>query len=97
MTKGSIKMFFINPDLALIWKHLSYKSVDEMRALLTKLPYSKVIWLTKSINIGLVIADVAPKNYFMYYLDIIPAIHFLISDQLFCTTYGIRTSPTLFN
>ena len=36
MTKRSIGIFFNNPDLALIWEYLSYKSVDEMRALLTK-------------------------------------------------------------
>ena len=42
MTKRSIKMFFNNPDLALIQEYLSYKSMDEMRALLTELPYGKV-------------------------------------------------------
>ncbi len=44
MTKGSMGMFFNNPDLAPLQEHLSYKNVDEMRALLTKLPYGKVTW-----------------------------------------------------
>ena len=35
-------IFFSNPILAFIWKHLSYKNVDEMRALLTELLYGKV-------------------------------------------------------
>ena len=54
-----------------------------MRDLLTKLPYDKVTWWTKSINIHSVIANVAPKKYCIYYLDIIPAIRFLIGHQLF--------------
>ena len=77
--KGSIGIFLNNLDLAHIWEHLSYKSVDELRALLKELPYNKVTWWTKSINICSVITNVAPKKYFMYYLDIIPAICFLIS------------------
>ena len=44
MTKRSMGIFFNNPDLALMRKYLSYKSVDEMRALLTELPYGKVTW-----------------------------------------------------
>ncbi len=44
MTEGSIEMFFNNPDLAPIREHLCYKNGDEMRALLTKLPYGKVTW-----------------------------------------------------
>ena len=44
MTKESMKMFFNNLDLVSIWKHLSYKNIDEIKALLTELPYSKVIW-----------------------------------------------------
>ena len=83
MTKGSMGMLFNNPDLAPIREHLSYKNVDEMRALLTKLPYGKVTWWTKSISIRSLIADVAPKEYLMYYLDIIPAISFLIGYRLF--------------
>ncbi len=83
MTKKSMGMFFNNPDLAPMRKHLSYKNVDEMRALLTELPYGKVSWWTKSINICSVIADVAPKEYLMYYLDIIPAIRFLIGHRSF--------------
>ena len=83
MTKESIGMFFNNPDLIPMRKHLSYKKVDEMRTLLTELLYSKVIGWTKSISIRLVIANVAPKKSLMYYLDIILAIRFLISHQPF--------------
>lgn len=71
-------IFFNNFDLALIQKHLSYKNMDKMRALLTELPYSKVTWWTKNISIRLVIANVASKKYLMYYFDIIPAIYFSI-------------------
>ena len=35
-------IFFNNSNLALMQKHLSYKSVDEMKVLLTELPYDKV-------------------------------------------------------
>ena len=42
ITKGSMGIFFNNSDLAPIRKHLSYKSMDEMRALLIELPYNKV-------------------------------------------------------
>ena len=66
-----------------MWEHLSYKSVDDIKALLTELPYGKVTWETKSISICSVIASVAPKDYLMYYLDIIPAIRFLISYRSF--------------
>lgn len=44
MTKVLVRMFFNNLALAPIWKHLSYKNVNEMRALLIELPYSKVTW-----------------------------------------------------
>ncbi len=44
MTKESMTMFFSNPTLAPMWEHLSYKNVDEMRALLTELLYDKVTW-----------------------------------------------------
>ena len=44
MIKGSMGMSFNNPDLAPMREHLSYKSVDEMKALLTELPYGKVTW-----------------------------------------------------
>ena len=57
--------------------------MDEIRVLLIELPYGNVTWWAKSISIYLVIADVAPKKYLMYYLDIIPAIRFLISHQPF--------------
>ena len=83
MTKGLMRIFFNNLDLVLIWKYLSYKSVDEIKALLIKLLYSKVTWWTKSINIYLVIANVASKEYLIYYLDIISAIYFLIGHYLF--------------
>ncbi len=76
-------MFFSNSTLVPMWEHLSYKNVDEMRALLTKLPYGKVTWWTRSLNIRSVTADVAPKEYLMYYLDIIPAIRFLIGHRPF--------------
>ena len=78
MSKGSMDMFFNNSELALMRQHLSYKNVDKMRALLTELLYDKVTWWTKSLSICSVIPDVALKEYFMYYLDIIPAIRFLI-------------------
>ncbi len=83
MTKRSMRMFFNNPDLAPMREHLSYKNVDEMRVLLTELPYGKVPWWTKSISIRSVIADLAPKKYLMYYLDILPAIRFLIGHRPF--------------
>ncbi len=54
-----------------------------MRALLTELSYGKVTCWTKSISIRSVITDVGSKEYLMYYLDIIPAIRFLIGHQLF--------------
>ncbi len=44
MTKGSMTMFFSNLTLAPMREHLSYKNMDEMRVLLTELPYGKVIW-----------------------------------------------------
>ncbi len=61
MTKGLMIMFFSNPTLASMWEHLSYKNVDKMKTLLTKLPYGKVTWWTKSLSIRSVTADVAPK------------------------------------
>ena len=54
-----------------------------MRTLIMELPYGKITWWTKSLNIRSVIADVAPKKYLMYYLNIIPAIRFLISHRPF--------------
>ncbi len=83
MTKGSMTMSFSNPTLSPMLEHLSYKNVDKMRALLIELPYDKVTWWTRSLSIHSVTADVAPKEYLMYYLDIIPAIRFLISHQPF--------------
>lgn len=38
MPKESMSMFFNNPDLAPMREHLSYKNLDEMRALLTAPP-----------------------------------------------------------
>ncbi len=61
MMKGSMTMFFNNPTLAPMWEYLSYKNVDEMRALLIELPYGKVIWWTRSLSIRSVTANVAPK------------------------------------
>ncbi len=81
--KGSMTMFFSNPTLAPMREHLSYKSVDEMRALLIELPYGKVTCWTRSLNIRSITTDVAPKEYLIYYLDIIPAIRFLIGHRPF--------------
>lgn len=43
MTKELMEMFFNNLNLVLMREYLSYRNVDEMRALLTELPYGKVI------------------------------------------------------
>ncbi len=83
MTKGSMIMFFSNPTLTPMREHLRYKNVDEMRALLIELPYSKVTRWTRSLSIYSFTADVALKKYLMYYLDIIPAIRFLIGHRPF--------------
>ena len=78
-----MRIFFNNPDLAPIREHFSFKSVDEMRALLTDLLYAKITWWTKSISIRLVITDLALKKYLMYFLDIRLAICFLINYRSF--------------
>lgn len=78
-----MSMFFSNLNLALIQKRLSYKNIDEIQALLTKLLYGKVTCWTKSLKIYSVIANVASKEYLMYYLNIILAICFLIGHQPF--------------
>ncbi len=83
MTKKSMTMFFSNPNLALMREHLSYKNVDEMRVLLIEFSYDKITWWTGSLSIRLVTADVASKEYLMYYLDIILAIRFLIGHRPF--------------
>ena len=44
MPKRSMTMFFTNLNLALMQAHLSYKNVDKIRALLTELLYTRVIW-----------------------------------------------------
>ena len=44
MIKGLMEMFFNNPDLAPIWKYLSYKNMDKIRPLLTELLYGKITW-----------------------------------------------------
>lgn len=85
ISKGSINIFFNNSDLASIQQYLSYKNIDKIRVLLTKLSYSKVTWQTKSISICSVITNMAPKEYFMYYLNIIPTICFLINYHLFAS------------
>ncbi len=41
MTKRSMGMFFNNPDFTPIGEHLSYRNIDEMKVLLTELPYGK--------------------------------------------------------
>ena len=66
ITKRSMGMFFNNLDLPPIQEYLSYKSIDEMRALLTELPYSKVIWWTKSRSIYSAITNVASKKYLIH-------------------------------
>lgn len=45
-----------------------------MRALLSKLLYDKAIGLAKSLSIYLVDVNIVLKEYFIYYLDIIPII-----------------------
>ncbi len=57
--------------------------MDEISTLLIELSYSKVTWWTKSLSIRSVTTDVTPKEYLIYYLDIIPAIRFLIGHQPF--------------
>ena len=79
MTKRSMTIFFNNLTLASIQEYSSYKNVDKIRALLIELPYNKITWWTRSLNIYSVTADMAPKKYLIYYLDIIPVIQFLIS------------------
>lgn len=44
MTKKSIEIFFKNLNLAMMQKHLNYKNVNKIKALLIELLYSKVIW-----------------------------------------------------
>ena len=83
MTKKYIRIFVNNSNLATMRKHLNYKSIDKMRNLLIELPYNKVTWQIKSRNIHLAIADMLPKKYLIYYLDIILAIRFLIGHQVF--------------
>lgn len=78
MTKESMIIFLNNPDLAPIREYQNYKNIDKMRILLTKLLYSKVTWWIRSLNICLVITDVAPKEYFIYYFNIILVIQFFI-------------------
>lgn len=54
-----------------------------MQALLTELLYSKITWQTKSLSICLVIANIAPKKYLLYYLNKILTIYFLIGHWPF--------------
>ena len=42
MRKGTITIFLSNPILAHICKHLSFKNVDKISALLIDLPFNKV-------------------------------------------------------
>ena len=44
MTKRLMTIFFGNPTLVPIEKDLSYKNMDKIKALLTKLLYDKVTW-----------------------------------------------------
>lgn len=68
-----------------------------MRVLLIKLPYDKVTWWTKSLSICLVIANMALKEYLMYYFDIKLVIQFLIGYLVFYIIFGICISKTLCN
>lgn len=43
MSKKAMDMIFNNSDLAPIQEHLSYKNIDELKALLIELAYGKVI------------------------------------------------------
>lgn len=43
ITKGSMGKFFNNPNLAPIQIHFSSKNMDEIKTLLTKLLYDKII------------------------------------------------------
>lgn len=43
MSKWSMAIFFINPDLVLMQQHLNYKKKDKMRPLLIKLSYNNVV------------------------------------------------------
>lgn len=56
--------------------------MDNIKALLIKLLYSKLTQQIESLNISLITVDMALKKYLMYYLDIIPAIQFLLGHQL---------------
>ena len=78
ISKRLIIMFFSNLTLALIPKHLSYKNVDKIKIPLIKLLYDKVNWWIRSLSIRLITTNVALNKYLIYYLDIIPAIQFLI-------------------
>ena len=42
ITKRSMTISFSNPTLAPMQKHLNYKNMGKIRALLTKLQYGKV-------------------------------------------------------
>lgn len=68
--KRLLKMTFNNPNFVSMRKNLNYKNVDKIKTLLTKSSYIKVIWQTKSLSIYLVIVDIPPKKYLMYYFDI---------------------------
>lgn len=83
LLKRSRNIVFSNSNLALKKKQQSYKIVDELKALLTKIPYSEVTWQTKSLNIWSIITNITPKIYLIYYFDIIPTIQFLISHWAF--------------
>ena len=75
MTKELMTIFLVtNLTLTTMWEHLSYKNMDKMKALLTQLSYYQVIWWTKSLSIYSVTVDMTPKEYLIYYLNIISAI-----------------------
>lgn len=54
-----------------------------MQILFIELLYDKIIWWIRSLSRCSVIADITVKKYLIYYLDIILAICFLISYQIF--------------
>ena len=48
--------------------------MDTMRALLIEFSYGRVTWYIKSLNIVFVNANMASKEYLIYYFHIIPVI-----------------------
>ena len=57
--------------------------MNKIKTLLIKFLNNKVTWLTRSLSIHLVTADIVPKEYLIYHLDIISVIKFFICYQAF--------------